>query len=896
MSPDPQRWKRLSALFEELVELDRAERTPRLASLATEDAALARELEAMLIADDAAEGLLDGRIVDAAPTVMGHIADGIEVGATAAEPLAPPFERVGRFRLQRLLGRGGMGEVWLAEASDAGFVQQVALKLLKRGMDSDEIVRRFERERRILAQLHHPNIASFVDGGIAPDGRPWYAMEHVEGVPITTYAQQRALDVRERIALMAQVCDAVAHAQTRLIVHRDLKPSNVLVDAGGQPHVLDFGIAKLLDDTDEGEMTRTGVRALSPAYAAPEQASGEPVSTATDAFSLGVVLYELLTGRLPQQRNAATTADAAVTIERPSVSVRRADESQRVQAYGARAAAVERLTRHMRGDVDTIVLKALRREPERRYASAAALAEDLRRWLDGKPIRARPDSALYRATRFVQRHRVGVAAAVLVLLSLAIGIGVALHQAGEARAAAAAAQDSEKKAEEQTAVATAVRDFLLQDVIRAANPMNARLDITLRDALVEAIPRIEQRFAGNPRLEGVVRHDLSESLYMAGAREEGAEQAQLALDTLETAFGRGDTDALDVRLTLARLLLARDDTEQARTHYADGLAALPADAPRRLRLAFEIGLAGVDVETGQEARAIETLQRILPEAEAEFGMAKDAHLDALDHITRAYSHLSRDSEAMDTAHRTRVALEQLYDAEHPQVSRWVEREAIMLRVTERFEEALPLSQRAYETLRKRLGDDHANVQGARLQLGALLLDLERPAEALPLMRQVYDYRIKEFGSDKELTWLSAVWYARALQANGDLDQARHLFETTRAAAERVNGVGSGPALPFAQTYGMFLEQTGDTAAALALRKTILQQSIVAFGEDHPHVPKYAWDVAETLASRREDAELIAFCAKWMPRWDAEFGGDSRISSAREWLAAASDRVGAEAPR
>ncbi|MBB5207367.1 serine/threonine-protein kinase [Chiayiivirga flava] len=884
MSADPQRWQRLSQRFEELVDLDGPARDVHLAALAREDAAFARELRAMLQADDIAEGLLDAGIADAAPTVLGRLAG---ADADTAETAAPPFERVGRFRLLQLLGRGGMGEVWLAQASEQGFVQQVALKLLKRGMDSDEIVRRFERERRILAQLHHPNIASFVDGGLAPDGRPWYAMEHVEGVPIALHARQRALDVRERVALVAQVCDAVAHAQTRLVVHRDLKPSNILVGADGQPHVLDFGIAKLLDDTDDAELTRTGVRALSPAYAAPEQASGEPVSTATDVFSLGVVLYELLTGRLPQQRGSPG-ADGAITIERPSATVRRADAAQRTQAYGERGQAVERLARHMRGDLDTIVLTALRREPERRYASAAALGEDLRRWLDGKPVRARPDSALYRGTRFVQRHRVGVAAAALVLLSLAIGIGVALHQAGEARAAAAAALVAERHAEEQAEVATAVRDFLLQDVIRAANPLNAQLDITLRDALVAAIPRIHARFAGNPRLEGVVRHNLSESLYMAGARPEGAEQAQVALDTLEAAFGRADADALAVRQMLARLLLARDDLDDARRMYADGLAAIPAGAPARLRLPFEVGLAGVDVETDQEERAIATLERLVPQTEAEFGMTEGVHMDALDHLLRAYSQRERNREAIELAHRTRVALERTHDADHPLIARWLEREAIMLRVTERPDEALPLMQRSFESLRKRLGDDHANVHSTRQQLAALLLDMGRPAEAEPLMRQVHEYRVKEFGPDKEHTWLSGIWYARALQANGKLDQARRLFEDTRAAAERVHGVGAGASLPYVQTYGMFLEQTGDTAAALALRRDLLQQSIVALGEEHPSVPMYAWDVAETLASRREDAALIAFCATWMPRWDAQFDGDSRIVDARAWLARAQD--------
>ena len=890
MSPDPQRWKRLSSLFEELVELDRDARAARLVSLAVEDAGLARELRAMLDADDAAEGLLDGRIVDAAPTLMGRIADGIEADAVASDAVTPPFERVGRFRLQRLLGRGGMGEVWLAEASDAGFVQQVALKLLKRGMDSDEIVRRFERERRILAQLHHPNIASFVDGGLAPDGRPWYAMEHVEGVPITEYARQRGLDARERAALLAQVCSTVAYAQTHLVVHRDLKPSNILVDASGQPHVLDFGIAKLLDEADEAELTRTGTRALSPAYAAPEQASGAPVSTATDVFALGIVLYELLTGRLPQQRGAPAEAEAAITIERPSATLRRADATQRAHAYGSAREHPERQARAIRGDLDTIVLTALRREPARRYASAAALGEDLKRWLAAQPITARPDSATYRATRFVQRHRVGVAAAVLVLLSLIGGIGVALWKTAEARAAAVAALASEKKAEEQAGIATAISDFVIRDVIQAANPYRAKLDISLRDALVAAGDRVEQRFAGKPRLNGVVRRELAESLYLAGESEVAEAHARQSLETLDAAFGPGDADAIRTRLMLARMLHVRGDLADARALYDAGLAALPAGAEKRSRLALEVGIAGVDIEEHKEDVGLAALERLIPEAEKEFGLMQEAHKDAIDHQMRGFMQLSRTKDALDLAHRVRVASDAQLGPDDPSTAKWVEREAIVLRVLERFDEALPLARRAYDTARKRLGEDHADTQGARMQLAALLVDMEKGEEAVPLMRQVHAFRLKQYGTDHELTWLASIWLARALQGSGELAQARELFETTRASANRANGADSQDAMPYTQTFGMFLQQTGQYAEAETLRGDILARSFNVFPEGHPNIAMFAWDVAETYASQQKDAELVTLCEQWMPKWEPLFDGDSRIVSVREWLAEAKERL------
>ncbi|MBK7044620.1 MAG: serine/threonine protein kinase [Rhodanobacteraceae bacterium] len=422
--------------FERLSELSDDACTQALAELAAAAPALAAEVRALLVAD-AAQGLLDRG------SPMALI---VEQDMEQAR-VDRSGEVIGAYQLIARIGRGGMGDVYRASRDTDGFRQIVALKLLRRGLDTGEMVRRFVQERRILARLEHPGIARMIDGGLSHDGLPWLAMELIDGLPITEFARRAGLSLRARIELVLAVCDAVDYAHRRLIVHRDLKPSNVLVTPEATPRLLDFGIAKLLDQDEDGTLTGTGMHLLSPVYAAPEQFSGEPVGITTDVYALGLMLYELLTETLPQQRR-----DTALAALHQAVLSPPAPPSSVFAAMTDRSSSLS--VRALVGDLDTITLKALALEPDRRYASAAALADDLRRYLDGHPIAARPDTLSYRVGKFVRRHRGGVSAAAISLIALIAGFGFALWQTSIARDQALRADTEARRAEIQATRAT----------------------------------------------------------------------------------------------------------------------------------------------------------------------------------------------------------------------------------------------------------------------------------------------------------------------------------------------------------------------------------------------------------------------------------------------------------
>jgi eukaryotic-like serine/threonine-protein kinase len=412
-----ERWQQIKAIVAEaLEEKSPAARMALVANRCGEDAELRREVESL---------------VDQTTSALENFAEKAGAPLRQDRSRLEAGRRMGPWAIVRELGRGGMGAVYLAERADGAFQKQVAIKVLKRGTDTDEILRRFEAERQILARLDHPNITRLIDAGTTEDGLPYVVMDYVIGKPITQYAGEKQLSVTDRLKLFRAVCSAVSYAHQNLVVHRDLKPSNILVTESGEVRLLDFGIAKLLSDAEAGgvDMTITVLRVMTPEYASPEQIKGEPITTLSDVYSLGVCLYELLTGARPYKLTRKTSEELSKAIceqepERPSTAVAKGDGSSKLHAPSSKL---------LRGDLDNIVLMALRKEPARRYASVEQFSEDIRRHLENLPVRARKDTAAYRASKFMQRHKLGVVAAALVALTLIVGSITTAWQAHQAR-------------------------------------------------------------------------------------------------------------------------------------------------------------------------------------------------------------------------------------------------------------------------------------------------------------------------------------------------------------------------------------------------------------------------------------------------------------------------------
>jgi len=463
---DAERWQRLSPLLDALLELDAETRERSLASLREEDPQLAADLAGLLALEEEGDDFLSQPLI-------------------APLPGARPDAVIGPYKLDRLLGEGGMGQVWLASRADGLYQRRVALKLLRPGLADPNLRLRFTRERQILARLGHPHIARLLDAGISSDNQPYLALDYVEGEPITDWCRARALDVVPCVRLFLQVCEAVSHAHANLIVHRDLKPSNILVTPLDEVRLLDFGIAKLLDTAEQApDNTRTGLRTFTLHYAAPEQIRGEPVTTMTDVYSLGVVLYELLSGSKPYRLKRQTDAEweeAILGVDplRPSSTLlRRSDDDKTSEP-----ATLRRRARQLVGDLDNIVLKALAKRAEQRYPSVEALALDLQRYLDGKPVHARPQSVAYRLQKYGSRHRWALVTAALVAATLAAALGIVLWQS--------------RQFVQEGARAQALKDFVVGLFENAGStPEGVPLDV--RQLLDAGVQRGDRELARQP--------------------------------------------------------------------------------------------------------------------------------------------------------------------------------------------------------------------------------------------------------------------------------------------------------------------------------------------------------------------------------------------------------------
>lgn len=808
------RWAVVDRLFEEALDLPPAQRDAYVARRCVDDHELREAVLALLRAERASQGMFEappGEQVLAAldSTPHGH----------AEQP-----DRIDRWRILRELGRGGMGTVYLGERVD-DFEQRVAIKVLRRGLDTDDVVGRFLAERRILAGFSHPNIARLFDGGATSDGRPYLVMEWVAGQPITTWCDERGESIASRLGRFLDVAEAVRAAHASLIVHRDLKPSNILVTDAGVVKLLDFGIAKILGE-ESGDRTRTGLHLMTPQYASPEQAEGAPVTTASDVYQLGLLLFQLLCGARPGDRIPADAYDRREEL-RPSALVD-------AEAAHARGTTPDRLRRRLRGDLDTIVRKALRADPAARYGSAEALAADVRRHLDGLPVLARPATHRYRLRKFLRRHRwVAPAVGAVLLFGTVYGTTLVRHADAMEAERNVARAEAERAAE--------VRDFMVE-MFRSADPYApadpaAGRSISVVEALDIGVARARADLAGRPALRASL-FDAIAAMYESLGQEDRA--VPLRQETL-ALHARLDGDASRaVRNDLGRLGRALADLgmEDSARVVLERRIALVLDAPDagpREEAAARLGLATMLGAQRQPEALARQLDRVL--ALADSGRVADEDLIEAWRLRAMVSTMRGDPVGAEAAARRGLALAQKVHGDsgtvtaflHVTLASALNRDTDPRRLADaaaHFEAAIPIMER-------RLGADHGLTLNALNNLGVLKQSLGDYEAALALQRQVLAGRLRVHGETHRLVASSHQNIGVLLARLGRSDEAIAAHETAlagyRAAEPQETYLFALPLLSIAQIR----LDTGAPAAAERSATEALQILGRTLPPDHP---------------------------------------------------------------
>ncbi len=555
----PERWRKVEEIFQSAIERDPMERAAFLNEACAGDDSLLREVQSLIAADEQAGSFID----------VSSLAREDEESLSG--------KRIGPYRVISEIGHGGMGSVYLAAREDE-YRKQVAIKLIRRGMDTDFIIRRFLGERQILASLDHPNIARLLDGGTTEDGLPYFVMEYIEGTPIDRYSDENRLNTAARLRLFRDVCAAVQYAHRNLVIHRDIKPGNILVTRDGEVKLLDFGIAKLLDPAAQSlDQTATAIRMMTPDYASPEQVRGEQITTTSDVYSLGVVLYELLTGHRPYRLKSRQPHEIMRVIceeepERPSIALTQLEAAMTAEVSShitppprrmskPRERNLHRLRRQLEGDLDNILMKALSKETERRYSSVEQFSEDIRRHLEGLPLIARNDTLFYRAGKFIRRHRVVVAAAIIVAMTLIAGIIATAWQAHAARQQRDKAQYEKAKAEQVSA--------FLQSMLQYANPSwyspgkDKGPKTTVLDALNDAAGRIDTQLADQPEVRSDLHGTIGDTYRALGLLDDAQRHFEASLEIRRGLFGQGSAKVAESLFYLGAVQHSRGNLEQA---------------------------------------------------------------------------------------------------------------------------------------------------------------------------------------------------------------------------------------------------------------------------------------------------------------------------------------------
>ncbi len=794
---------------------------------------------------------------------------------------APP-ERIGAYRLIRQLGEGGMGEVWLAEQLDP-VRREVALKLIKPGLGSREVLARFESERQALERMDHPAIARVLDAGSTADGRPYFVMELVDGEPITGYCDRRRLPVRARLELFGEVCAGVQHAHLKGIIHRDLKPSNVLVrEVDGRPaaKIIDFGIARAVDTqlNEETLLTQLGELVGTPGYMSPEQAAMDTldIDTRTDVYSLGVLLYELLAGSLPHDPGELRQA-GLMEMRRRILEEEPPLPSTRVGTAGGptTAAAANRRTeppslrRQLRGDLDWITMRALEKDRARRYGSPSELAADIARHLRSEPVSAGPPSVAYRAGKFVRRHRVGVAVAGGLLATLVVFAATMTVQAERI------ARERDR-AESEAAKARAVNEFM-RETLGAASPWQQGHDVTVAEALESAVTKVAPSFAGQPEIEGAVRHTLGDTYQLLGRYDEAEPQLEQALALQVRELGPEHPETLETRADLAELAWRRSDFELAERRSRELLELNRhrggeggAEAAQTQQFLAQVLLdAGQYEAAAQEVEAaLELSVRIHGEQSLPVALVLQTQGALLQNWKADYAG-AEEVARREIAIRRAVQGEAALDLAYP-----LNNLAVCVMQQGRNEEAIPIFEETIAIQRRWMGDSHPDIAESLENLGGVYYRLGQHKRTLDLLDEVIAMRRSALGEDSAAVARTLVNMAAVLRQAGEKEKAEAILRDAVGRMERAYGPEHSDVASTHRSLGWVLGDLGRLDEAEAELRTALAIAERAFPADSPSLGGYQQALGNVLVRQGGYAEAEPLLLAAHQSHSAAYGPDN----------------------
>ena len=795
---DKNTWTDIKTIFFKAVELSGEEREDFLNS-ACQDPEIKKEIISLLLSHDKSENFLED------PTITPE-----QISDNNTFFIGKTF---GRYKIENLIARGGMGLVYLGLRDDE-VKQKAAVKIINPGVASETVIKRFQNERQTLANLNHPNISRLLDGGITDDGIQYLVMEYIDGIPIDEYCDQNKLNIGERLNLFLKVASIVQYAHQNLVVHRDLKPNNILITQDGEPKLLDFGIAKIL--TSEGKenetLTHKGMWNLTPEFASPEQIKGETITTSSDVYSLGIILYRLLTGHNPYRIKSLIHSDISKIITqteptKPSeiiyktvenISGEERTEINPESISKTREGNVDKLHKKLIGDLDNIVSMAIRKEADRRYTSVDHFAEDIRSYLDDKPVKAHKDSFSYRSKKFIRRNKIAVISAAIIFIIINTGLGGILWQA---HLAAIERDNATLEADK----ANRIKSFLL-DMISAPDPMKEGSEVKVIDVLQKASGKLTSKLVDHPQIEAEIRTMLGNTYQNLGIYDSAEVEIAKALELNKKLFGEKSVETAMSLKDLGLVYHYEGDYEKTEKYYKNSLEMLRSiETEPSFETALVLDIYGtLMTDIGDYEKAEGLTEEALKISEAIKGPDDSEVAQIKNNLATSYNYLGKLDKADSLYREALRVFRKNYGNYHIQVSRVINNLAFINIFKKEHRKALPLLEESLNIKRKVLGEGHPDLILAYSNLGSTYYNVGEYDDAEKYMKASIDVALKNFDEDNINISRSYMWYGRVLEANGKLDDGIYYLRKAYLIREKEFGENNKLTLSTQYLYGKCL--------------------------------------------------------------------------------------------